>query len=452
MIAAANLDFHKRMRYAIIKFTDAFCSDSTNTERMTVQKMSNNKGFEIDGGWVGTAIVLGICLSLGPIGWFIGALVLKNKLKDFKRGRNETKQFNKIGTSLLVAGLGMTAIGLAGFGLPVAIAGGVVLWYGKRAADREQRYRRYLAIIGGKSFMPILDIARTARVPIDQVKSELQSMIDLGYFGVNTYIDARTMCIVIDSRAAEQKEYHQQRIYVDPEPETTYAREHQSQAEAAWRAEQMERERQWREQQRREQEAEADRRAAEAAKRAEEAEKRAAEAEKRAAAAESRAEEKTRAEQKKAMEEEFGSEQFAGWILSIREVNDRIDDKVISDKIDRIEMLTRRIFEMVRTRPEKEGQIRKFMNYYLPTTLKLLDSYAMLEAQGIEGENISAAKQKIEGIMDTLIEGFEKQLDLLFSAQAMDINSDIQVLESMMAADGLKENEFKLKRSGGAGK
>jgi len=116
--------------------------------------------------------------------------------------------------------------------------------------------------------------------------------------------------------------------------------------------------------------------------------------------------------------------------------------------VSRIELLTKRIFEMVKKRPDKEGQISKFMNYYLPTTLKLLDSYALLEAQGIEGDNISASKQQIEGIMDTLIQGFEKQLDLLFSAQAMDINSDIEVLESMMAADGLKDNEFRLKRTG----
>lgn len=414
--------------------------------------MSKN-GFEIDSGWVGTAIVLGVCLSMGPIGWIIGGFVLKNKLKNFKHGRNEKKEFNKIGTSLLAAGLGMTVLGLVGFGLPIAIAGGVVLWYAKRASDRERRYKRYIALIGSKDFMPILDIARATQVPFDQVRSELQNMIDLGYFGLNAYIDALTMCIVIDSRATQQKEYRQQRIYVDPEPEKTYERDHMTQQQAEERAKQMEYERQWREdQQRREQEAEAAKRAAESEKRAAEAERRAEAAEKRAAQAEIRAEEKVRAEQKKAQEDEFGNDQFGQWLCSIREVNDRIDDQVISDKIDRIETLTRRIFEMVRIRPEKEGQIRKFMNYYLPTTLKLLDSYALLELQGIEGENITAAKQKIEGIMDTLIQGFEKQLDLLFSAQAMDITSDIQVLENMMAVDGLKENEFKLKQSGSSGK
>ncbi len=363
--------------------------------------MSKNS-FEIDGSWVGTAIVLGICLSIGPVGWLIGFFVLRNKLKQFKRGKNEAQQFNKIGASLLAAGLGMIAFSLVSFGLPVAFAGGVVLWYGKRAAEREKRYRKYMAIIADRDYMPIREIARTAAVPVDQVKAELQNMIDLGYFGTSAYIDARELRIVIDNCAAEESQYRKQPIYVEPEVEWAY----EYQAEAAHREEEM----------RREQEA------------------------------------KQKEQAKAGQKDDFGSDEFGQWIRSIREVNDRIDDQVISDKIDRIETLTRRIFEMVRTRPEKEGQIRKFMNYYLPTTLKLLDSYALLEAQGIEGENISAAKQKIEGIMDTLIQGFEKQLDLLFSAQAMDINSDIQVLENMMAADGLKENEFKLKKSASAGK
>ena len=99
--------------------------------------------------------------------------------------------------------------------------------------------------------------------------------------------------------------------------------------------------------------------------------------------------------------------------------------------------------------PEKQQQAATFLNYYLPTTLKLLDSYALLEAQGIEGDNITASKQQISQIMDTLIKGFEKQLDQLFSTQAIDINSDIEVLENMMAADGLKESDFKLKSQGG---
>ena len=88
------------------------------------------------------------------------------------------------------------------------------------------------------------------------------------------------------------------------------------------------------------------------------------------------------------------------------------------------------------------------MNYYLPTTLKLLDSYALLEAQGIEGDNITASKKEIERTMDTLIAGFEKQLDRLFSSQAMDITADVEVLEGMMAQDGLGDNKYTMKTGG----
>ena len=77
------------------------------------------------------------------------------------------------------------------------------------------------------------------------------------------------------------------------------------------------------------------------------------------------------------------------------------------------------------------------MSYYLPTTLKILGSYAQMEAQGIEGENISAAKERIEGMMDKVVEGFEQQLDRLFQDDAMDITSDVAVLERMLEKDGL---------------
>ena len=77
----------------------------------------------------------------------------------------------------------------------------------------------------------------------------------------------------------------------------------------------------------------------------------------------------------------------------------------------------------------------------LKTTLKILNSYAQLEEQGVEGENISAAKVRIEGMMDKVVDGFEKQLDLLFQGDAMDITADVEVLERMLAKDGLSGQE-----------
>ncbi len=126
-------------------------------------------------------------------------------------------------------------------------------------------------------------------------------------------------------------------------------------------------------------------------------------------------------------------------LREIRQVNDEIPDAAMSAKIDRIEEITGKILAYQKTHPNKEGQLRTFLNYYLPTTLKILRAYAQLDAQGIEGENISAAKKRIEDMMDQVVSGFEKQLDKLFQDDAMDITSDVEVLENMLKKDGLSD-------------
>ncbi len=126
-------------------------------------------------------------------------------------------------------------------------------------------------------------------------------------------------------------------------------------------------------------------------------------------------------------------------LREIRQVNDEIPDAAMSAKIDRIEEITGKILNYQKSHPNKEGQLRTFLNYYLPTTLKILRAYAQLDAQGIEGENISAAKKRIEDMMDQVVSGFEKQLDKLFQDDAMDITSDVEVLENMLKKDGLSD-------------
>ena len=143
--------------------------------------------------------------------------------------------------------------------------------------------------------------------------------------------------------------------------------------------------------------------------------------------------------------DEASENQYMAIIIELRELNDTIVDVAISDKIDRIEELTAKIFRIVEENPDKLPQIRRFMNYYLPTTLKLLHSYAVLEKQGIQGENITAAKENIDRILDTLATGFEQQLDQLFEADAIDIAADINVLENLMQQDGLTGDKPELK-------
>ena len=124
-------------------------------------------------------------------------------------------------------------------------------------------------------------------------------------------------------------------------------------------------------------------------------------------------------------------------LAEIRQLNDDIAQPQLSAQIDEIEEITRKIFQQLKDNPAKAPQLRSFLNYYLPTTLKILHAYAQLESQGIEGDNITAAKARIEGMMDKVVEGFEKQLDKLFEHDAMDITTDVAVLEKMLTKDGL---------------
>lgn len=124
-------------------------------------------------------------------------------------------------------------------------------------------------------------------------------------------------------------------------------------------------------------------------------------------------------------------------IADIRRLNDEIPDERISAQIDLIERLTTQIFDCVKEHPEKLKQIRQFLNYYLPTTIKLMEQYVKLQNQSVKTENITEGMQKIEDLLDKVIIAFQRQLDALFEADVVDITADIRVMEQMMASEGL---------------
>lgn len=128
-------------------------------------------------------------------------------------------------------------------------------------------------------------------------------------------------------------------------------------------------------------------------------------------------------------------EGYSGVLRNIRHANDRIADPELSRKIDRLEQVSALIFKEVEEHPEKRNSIHTFFDYYLPTTQKLLDTYADFEETGVEGENLRQAKARIEQTMDLIVAGFEHQLDQLYSADAMDVDSDIRVMEAMLKRD-----------------
>lgn len=129
------------------------------------------------------------------------------------------------------------------------------------------------------------------------------------------------------------------------------------------------------------------------------------------------------------------------YLKKLREADDAIPDEALSEDITRMERASGDIFRYIADHPEKAPQIRKFMNYYLPTTLKLLGSYQRLSAQSVKGENISATLFNIAGMMHTVADAFEKQLDSLYAAEAMDISADITVFETLLKQEGFVEEE-----------
>lgn len=150
-------------------------------------------------------------------------------------------------------------------------------------------------------------------------------------------------------------------------------------------------------------------------------------------------------EEETADEGEGGNKEFKSLLKQIRTADDEIADEEVSEKIRRIEDITREIFRHIEDKPEKMPKIRTFMNYYLPTTLKLLKSYSQLEKLNVDTENINSARDNIEKILDMLVAGFEQQLDQLFKTEELDISADIDVLEQMMIKDGLAgPNDFDL--------
>lgn len=127
------------------------------------------------------------------------------------------------------------------------------------------------------------------------------------------------------------------------------------------------------------------------------------------------------------------------YLRDISAVSAKIENTDVRQKADALGGTCQRIFDYVRQNPKSADGLRKFMNYYLPTLQKLLTTYELMEEQGVEGENITASKARIAQMLDTMDLAFEKQLDALFGDTALDIDTDITVMEGMMAQEGLTD-------------
>ena len=134
-------------------------------------------------------------------------------------------------------------------------------------------------------------------------------------------------------------------------------------------------------------------------------------------------------------------EQGEQYVRRMRTLNDEIPDYKLSAQILQLEILTKKIFDHIRLHPEKAKSLRQLMNYYLPTTIRLLEQYVLLQDQGLRMGNIDEGMKRIEDMLDKVIVAFQKQLDSLFESNVVDITAEIRVMEQMMASQGLTGEE-----------
>ena len=130
-------------------------------------------------------------------------------------------------------------------------------------------------------------------------------------------------------------------------------------------------------------------------------------------------------------------------LAEIRKENDLIPDAQLTDQMNQLDKVSNQIFHTVAEHPEKAPQIRRFMDYYLPTTLKMLTGYRKMDEREVKGANANETRAQIRDAMNTVLKAFDKQLDALYQDEMLDISTDIDVMETMLRQDGLIENGVK---------
>lgn len=133
-------------------------------------------------------------------------------------------------------------------------------------------------------------------------------------------------------------------------------------------------------------------------------------------------------------------------LSQIRQENDLIPDAELTDQMNRLEDVANRIFRTVAEKPEKAPQIRRFMDYYLPTTLKMLGGYRKMDERQVGGQQAQATRTQIREAMDTVLKAFDKQLNALYQDDMLDLSTDIDVMETMLRQDGLIDSGMQQKK------
>ncbi len=269
------------------------------------------------------------------------------------------------------------------YGLPVGfcIAMAPFIWMITRGAGmngRNHRFRNYVRAIGDRGYCAIEELARAAGRKKEYVRKDLQDMLRRGYF-LEGHLDREETTLIVDHETFRQ--------YTQAEEE----RLRRAQEEARVQQERTEQVRQ------------------EEAVYTDEVHRILTEGE--------------------------------AYIRHVHACNDAISGVAMSEKLEKLEDIMRRIFAQVKKQPESAGDLHKFMTYYLPTTTKLIDAYRDLDEQPAYGTNVANTKKEIEATLDMINEAFVNLFDSLFEETAWDISADISTMKVMLQQEGLTGNK-----------
>ena len=330
------------------------------------------------------------------------------------------------GLSLAILGAVGAATGVS-LAVPVSIlgvlfAGSLGLGIGgKKRLELAQRFRKYVSVLGNRTYCMVEELADSVGESSKFVRKDLKKMIRQGFFPQG-YLDQKETCLITDKQTYQQYQDAQQSY------------------EARKKAAQQGKDPGRRDGDGQHFETEFD---SESRGGSENAAAKRSGTNQKGAASGHFADSDIRADLDPKCAELIA--QGRNYIRHIHECNDRIPDEAMSEKLARLEVVVTRIFTEAERNPEVVDDLKKMMSYYLPTTKKLLDAYCNLNEQPVGGQNIDTMKKEIEETLDTLNSAFEKLLDDLFEEQAWDISSDISVLNTMLAQEGLTGNRFERK-------
>ena len=288
-------------------------------------------------------------------------------------------------------GLGFGVNGMVGGSVALAVfsaASGILLGQGYTSLTGLSRRDKYIKALGSHTYCNFQQLALAVGKPVKFVKKDIRRMISKGWF-LQGHVDGQETCLITSNETYDQYVSTQKQLEERKRQETELLREEQAREKIRQEAEQRD---------------------------------------------------KKNARISPDVQQVL--DKGNDFLDKIRRSNDAIPGEEISSKISRMELIIAKIFERAKAHPEIIPDLNRLMDYYLPMTVKLLNAYEEMDSQPVQGENITSSKREIEETIDTLNIAFEKLLDSVFEDTAMDVSSDISVLNTVLAQEGLTEDEL----------